>query len=607
MADRLKSLILVSLLFIGLSHAQLQPSIVESNSGKIAQFYQMEKLALPFDAVIKLATQVVRNRLDYDPNTLAKTYALLADIASIKGESSRAFQLASFGLTYKPIASEVKLDLKLNLASGYFYNSEYEALVEYIEEVVTLAERENNQEYTVIALAYRAMANAFLGAHDKSLEDLLAVEKVIESNEALFNYIELYEILARSQCYLGNSEVALSLYDKILDKRFEANKLVGIESTYAQLAQVYLKDAQLDDAYNAFWESKNYAIQFQLPIRVAYAELGLGKVMIKQQRYEKAFKSLVEAESLFKAQNLNTPYLDTLINLVVASQATGREQFSSSLLLQAEQIAQVTPAAPGLALLYQLLANYYEQNNQPQKAIGFLKQHIVTEKLAMSKKAVIGKQTAHPQREQQSKFQALKVVEINENKNKFSGEIYRQRQHVLMLTGLCLLLMLISVFQWLRFRSQKLNFAYDQNERPEHVLMKPVETKQLYHRVYKKARKYEFPLSVGYIEIKNWSDIVFKYNNKIVNEVAKTFATLINEYVGEFDYAGQINEGEYLLMFPHQSCDESKEKMEKLVEALKVRFFANLGEFSVNIGYSLDAPSVQDIDPYIFLSRLSET
>lgn len=44
--------------------------------------------------------------------------------------------------------------------------------------------------------------------------------------------------------------------------------------------------------------------------------------------------------------------------------------------------------------------------------------------------------------------------------------------------------------------------------------------------------------------------------------------------------------------------------MDKIVDALKVRFFANLGEFSVNIVFSLDAPNVQDIDPYIFLSRL---
>jgi hypothetical protein len=47
--------------------------------------------------------------------------------------------------------------------------------------------------------------------------------------------------------------------------------------------------------------------------------------------------------------------------------------------------------------------------------------------------------------------------------------------------------------------------------------------------------------------------------------------------------------------------------MEKLVSALKLRFFANLGDFSVIIAYSIESPNFQDIDPYIFLSQLSDS
>ena len=92
----------------------------------------------------------------------------------------------------------------------------------------------------------------------------------------------------------------------------------------------------------------------------------------------------------------------------------------------------------------------------------------------------------------------------------------------------------------------------------------------------------------------------------MISEVNKTLATLINEHMGEFDQSGQINDGEYIVLFPHQSRGQAQAKFEKLIDALKVRFFANLGEFSVNIRFSLDTPAVQDIDPYIFLSRLSD-
>ena len=121
------------------------------------------------------------------------------------------------------------------------------------------------------------------------------------------------------------------------------------------------------------------------------------------------------------------------------------------------------------------------------------------------------------------------------------------------------------------------------------------------------ARKYGYPLAIGYLSITNWSELSFHFNKKIMTEVAKTIATLLNEHKGEFDNVGLINEGEYLLLCPHQTNENIQEKLENLIEAIKVTFFANLGDFSVKIGYALDSPTVQDIDPYIFLSRLSES
>ena len=68
-----------------------------------------------------------------------------------------------------------------------------------------------------------------------------------------------------------------------------------------------------------------------------------------------------------------------------------------------------------------------------------------------------------------------------------------------------------------------------------------------------------------------------------------------------------LDEGEYLLLCPHQSGHEVEEKLRKLTESIKVRFFANLGEFSVNITFTYGVPGVQDIDPYVFLAKLTDT
>jgi GGDEF domain-containing protein len=153
---------------------------------------------------------------------------------------------------------------------------------------------------------------------------------------------------------------------------------------------------------------------------------------------------------------------------------------------------------------------------------------------------------------------------------------------------------------------QKMNIAYGEREKPAYFLESPLQTKQIYQRAYKQARKYNYPMSIGYVSIDNWKELAFRFNKKTLNEVSKTIATLINEHTVEFDYAGLINEGEYLLLYPHQTSSTIEKSFEELKEVLNVRLFANLGGEAVNIHFSLDTPTVQDIDPYIFLSKLRD-
>lgn len=597
---------LTSLIFFqAFASAQAQVSEIDELTKQVDSFYLLEKHNLPFDSVIELATKIVPERLKYEPNTLAKVYALIADVALIKGESSRAFQLALFGLSYQPISVEVKLDLQLKLASGYFFKNQFYQLIESIEEVILLAEREEYKEYRIRALAYRAMAHAFLGEHQKSVNDLRAVEVILEKTPAFSDHVELYEFLAISQHILGNHSAALILYDNVLEKRFKIKKLQGIETTYTRIGNLYLEINKLDDAYNAYWESKRYAVEQQLPIKIAYAELGLGKVLLRQEKNEQAFKALVEAESLFKGQNLNKAYLDTLIELAIASKNTGRDDFSEVLILQAKDIAELGNITHEHAPLFQLLAAYYEQNKDFKKALRMI-QRYVSLKAPDREIVVVERKTSGQLNSEQSKIQALKVVETSETQHQRLDQLTKQKKLITVLAICFVVSIFMVIYQWLTFRRLKLSIIYDQNERPADVLPNSIETKQLYHQIYKKARKYEYPLSIAYIRIRNWQDLMFQYNRKTVTEVSKTIATIVNEHKGEFDYAGQISEGEYLLMFPHQVSTEAAIKMDKLINALKGQFFANAGEFSVGIEFSIDTPSVQDIDPYIFLSRLSE-
>jgi len=93
----------------------------------------------------------------------------------------------------------------------------------------------------------------------------------------------------------------------------------------------------------------------------------------------------------------------------------------------------------------------------------------------------------------------------------------------------------------------------------------------------------------------------------VLADVSEALAIIINEHIDEEDFAGEISAGEYLFLCPHQTLDQVLSKFTDIKQAIKTRFFANLGDYSVKVRFSVDSPSIQDIDPYVFLSRLSES
>ena len=120
------------------------------------------------------------------------------------------------------------------------------------------------------------------------------------------------------------------------------------------------------------------------------------------------------------------------------------------------------------------------------------------------------------------------------------------------------------------------------------------------------ARKYQYSISVVYLAVENWQELNFHFNRKILIDVSQALAVIINENLDEEDYAGVLSAGEYLFLCPHQTPEQVAIKSSRIQQEIKTRFFVNLGDHSVKIKCSVDSPDIQDIDPYVFLSRLSE-
>ncbi len=574
---------------------------------QIEQYYLMDKEHIPYDEVMHLSADILKQRQSYPSNIIAKTYALLADAATSKADMAKAFQFASDGLSLVHNDVALQLNFLRKICEGYYVNGQFHKTLEISNQAIELAS--SSPEYIkqqLVALGYRAMAYALLAEHELANADLLNVTELIEAND-FSEHIDILGILAIAYHHLGDIKTAVNMQNQLIEMKLAKSNFYNLDQNYFNLARGYEALGRYDDAYTAFWDAQKIAEEKSAFILQGYIQLGLGKMLLEQEQYQQAYQRLNQAESLFIGQNQNKPHLSTLIYLADAAKAVNRIKEAEQVLYKAEKLVQNIDITKAQIILYQQLHLLYKRNGDYEKALAFLSryidsyQHFYPAKNFETRSLV----TEHAP-EDTGRALASRLVAEGQLKNVFASKYDFQRKIILILSVLLLILVFVVISLWLNKRSLKLIGQYNESERPADFLHNSNQTKNLYQLNYKKARKYNYPIAIGYIMVDNWKELSFQANKKVRDEVSRSIATLINQSIGEFDCVGMLNEGQYLLLCPHQTNDDIKHKLEKLSAALEVNYFANLGGFAVSIGYAFDTPSVQDIDPYIFLSRLSE-
>jgi len=581
---------------------------VEQNIKGIDNYFLQEPENLPDKKIIALSKKILAARASYPTQTLGKTFILLADVANNKGDDSGALQFANDGRSIQGLDNSIKFNLLLKLSHGYFLQEKYDLTENFATNVILMAESDEVLKYRLIALSYRAVIYALQNKRELALKDLEEVYLLSSANPQYDEDLRLLEILAIAYSYLGDYKTSLTMQNKLIQLRFDLEKLTNIDQTYLHLARTYFQLNLLDDAYNAYWEAQKYSKEKNDIIRVAYAELGLAEVLIRQKKYQDSHDWLLSASAIFNEKHLSKPYLTSLILLAETAQLLDNKALYQHYLQIAELMAKEVTLTKKQSKLLLLLSEMYQKSGDYKNALLIQKNHI--ELLQQWQKNLGYSLIINPEQrliadDKHRNFLAIKTE--NNLNNKYKDKLTKQEDRIIFLSIVILLLLIVFVYFALKQRALRLNQVYDEVEQPLSFLANPSQTKRNYQLNYKMARKYGYPLAVGYLSVINWQELSFHFNRKIMLEVSKTLATLLNESKGEFDDAGEINEGEYLLLSPHQGEDEIAIKLNSLAKAIKVRFFANLGDYSVKIGYAYGLPTAQDIDPYIFLSRLSES
>jgi hypothetical protein len=595
-------------MFTTFSFANVALSI-EQNIEKVDRYFSQESESIPYEEVIALSIKVLESREHYTTKTLGKTFILLADVASNKGENNEAFQFAQDGLSLQGLDHSIKLNLLLKSAHGYSLKEKYEQSQNITTRIILMADSPDVLKYRLIALSYRSVTYALQNKNDLAMNDIKQVDVLIKANPQYSDHLRLLEILASAYYYLDEFQLSLTMQNKLLTLRFDLDKLANIDQTYLHLGRAYFQLNLFDDAYNAYWEAQMHSKNKNAPILAAYAELGLAEVLLKQKKIRASHNWLLSASATFNEKSLSKSYLTSLILLAETANLLNNQALYQHYLQLAELMSKNVSLSKQQSKLLLLLSDMYQLNGDYKNALEVHKDYLELF-LGFQIKAEPSRMLNSDQgrnANNNSRNFLLNLPEKSQLKNQFKAKYIAQKEMIYLLVCVVVLMSIAFVFFGLRQRTLRLNKVYDEVEQPLSYLVTPSQTKRNYQLNYKMARKYDYPLAVGYLSVINWQELSFHFNRKIMLEVSKTLATLLNESKGEFDEAGTINDGEYLLLGPHQTEDEIAVKLNSLAAAIKVRFFANLGSYSVKIGYAYGLPTAQDIDPYIFLSRLSES
>lgn len=580
---------------------QDKPIAIDKNIELIEHYYQKSSESLPHLTVVQLANQVISQRDAYNSDILAKTFVLLAETASNNGDMATAFQFAQDGLQINATEPGVRMRLHLKLAAANYTRGKFQLAQQHAEQVLTASNSDLWLHYRLIALAYRSMTYALMAEPELAQADLKQLQQLMSDNQEFSEHIHLLEIIAVANIYLGNYQTAIDLDLHILKLRFQLKRFTKISQTYANLASAYRRLGRYDDAYNAYWEAKKYAEQQQADINLAYALLGLGEVLITQQNFGQAYVYLTDAEQLFNGKNLPKPYLSTLIAFADASINIGEQERAKQLINQALKLASGIELTVEQAKLYRIASQFNEQDGQFERALAYLQKYQQLAEKFQPLTAVAAKSEQAATLDENTNL-SLALAYDSELKLQYIKKFDEQRQLISILVALVFVLITVLIIAIVK--NNKRTIQYHTPELKH--LTSPFYSKKMYQQAYKQARYFQYDLALAYLKIDNWNELEYRCSKRTCQEVTNTIASIIDSHIGEFDQAALLNDGEYIVVFPHQTEQDAYAKAQDLSKALQANFFANLGDFTLDIHYALESPIVQDIDPFLFLSKLTE-
>ncbi len=264
--------------------------------------------------------------------------------------------------------SEEVLEQLNDLCGLYFYLSDYQALIEYAQQMLVLAKELENkkrmsQAHSNLGLAYSGL-NDYEQAQEHQQQTVQLAQEI--DNKGL--WAQTLSSLATTEQVLGDYEAALEHYQQALAVHQQVGNHQWEAGTLCYMADLYQQQGEYSQALQALKQALPIAQQIQDRNEEAICLRLLGDVHQAQGEYEQALVLYQQALHINKELGGRQGEAVNLSCIGNIHQAQGKYEQALALYQQALQIEQALGRRQGEAVVRQQMASVYLAQNDMDRA-----------------------------------------------------------------------------------------------------------------------------------------------------------------------------------------------------------------------------------------------
>jgi tetratricopeptide (TPR) repeat protein len=213
----------------------------------------------------------------------------------------------------------------------------------------------------------------YLGEFDKAIEILREAAEL--SNEVLNpeRLGSIYWMLSASYSAQGDSALSkryalhsIQSYEEVGNKRQAAY-------VHSRLGRAYILSGQLEDAEAHLRVAHDMAHKLDDPRVIAEAARSLSELHLRRHQFDEAESEAREAMEAADRQRDAIQRADAMLTMGEALEARGKQKEAEAQMRDALQVLEQSGSPQSMATGYSRMAGFYEQRNEPARALEYMK------------------------------------------------------------------------------------------------------------------------------------------------------------------------------------------------------------------------------------------